>query len=484
MKNKIVEFTGPEEGTQNSHDGQARLLKAFLEITAGWRGVFCQTRTFHRALRQALGGLLCLGRRTITRIIWTNGREQEPWGAEYKLHSRSQWDSKGLFESIWKGALEWCPGSVVGVALDDTRLPKTGKCILQAFLQRDPLSPPFHVNLMLALRFLQASLLVPTHRFNARFGARALPVDFQEASRVKKPGKKASPEAVEAWKAEKKKRNLSLYAVAMMRHLRAALDQAGGALKTLIMVTDGSFCNRTCFGAKIQRTEILARARKDAKLCFRASEAEGKRRFYSQEKFTPESVRKDEKIPWMRTRLAYGGKRRKLRFKQLRKVFWQGGARRRLLRLIVIAPTPYRKRKSAKLYYRQPAYLLTTDLKTPVSKLIQLYLDRWQIEVNHREEKDTLGVGQAQVWNPNSVPRQPVLAVAAYSALLLAALKALGPARNDAYAPLPAWRKHAWRPSALDLIALLRKEAAKNPHLIEHLEINNSPTVSVAAAAA
>ena len=28
-----------------------------------------------------------------------------------------------------------------------------------------------------------------------------------------------------------------------------------------------------------------------------------------------------------------------------------------------MAATPYRKRKSGKLYYRQPAYLLCTDLK-------------------------------------------------------------------------------------------------------------------------
>jgi hypothetical protein len=36
-----------------------------------------------------------------------------------------------------------------------------------------------------------------------------------------------------------------------------------------------------------------------------------------------------------------------------------------------------------------------------------------QIEVNHREEKDTLGVGQAQLWNVTSVLKQPVLVVAA-----------------------------------------------------------------------
>jgi len=31
--------------------------------------------------------------------------------------------------------------------------------------------------------------------------------------------------------------------------------------------------------------------------------------------------------------------------------------------------------------------------------LIQYYFDRWQIEVNHRDEKSLLGVGQAQVWS-------------------------------------------------------------------------------------
>ena len=71
--------------------------------------------------------------------------------------------------------LPWSPfHRLVGVALDDTRLRKSGRCIPQAFYQRDPLSPPFHVNLVLGLRFLQASLLVPLHRTSA-VGTRALP---------------------------------------------------------------------------------------------------------------------------------------------------------------------------------------------------------------------------------------------------------------------------------------------------------------------
>jgi hypothetical protein len=165
-------------------------------------------------------------------------------------------------------------------------------------------------------------------------------------------------------------------------------------------------------------------------------------------------------------------------------VLWQGGAKRRLLRLIVVAPTPYRKSQSRKLYYRDPAYLLSSDLLSSAKQLLQIYFDRWQIEVNHREEKDTLGVGQAQLWNATAVPKQPVLAVAAYSALLLASLIAFGPERGPAYAALPKWRRKAKRPSCLDLIALLRQEIAQQPPLLDdfHIQIDNNALIQAAAA--
>jgi hypothetical protein len=72
-------------------------------------------------------------------------------------------------------------------------------------------------------------------------------------------------------------------------------------------------------------------------------------------------------------------------------------------------------------------------------KRIDLQIPRQSLtrQVNHREEKDTLGIGQAQLWNVTSVPKQPVLAVASYSALLLASLQAFGAERGNAYAQLP-----------------------------------------------
>ncbi len=457
------------------------LLAAFIEIVGDWRPVFCQPRSHLRAVRQALGGLLCLGRRTLTRIIWTNGGQHRSWSAEYHLHSRSPWDPQALFTPILRRGLEWCPGRYIGMGVDDTGLRKTGRTIPQAFYQRDPLSPPFWVNLMFGLRFLQASLLVPLYR-RSPVGTRALPIRFQCAPVVKRPPRKAPNEQWKRYRAAKKLHNLSQLFVGMMRQLRQALDAAGAVAKTLVLAVDGSFCNRTVFAVTLVGVQILARARKDAVLCFRA--AAGSRRFYSTDKFRPEQVRQDNARPWKTTKLFYGGKRRRVRYKEVGSVYWQGGARRRPLRLLVVAPTPYRKRKSARFYYRQPAYLLTTDLTAPAHTLLQIYFDRWQIEVNHREEKDTLGIGQAQLWNVTSVPRQPVLAVAAYSALLLASLLTFGATRSDAYAPLPKWRRNAKRPSCLDLVTLLRKEAAEQPQLLAPLGLHPSAEAFTSAAAA
>ena len=98
--------------------------------------------------------------------------------------------------------------------------------------------------------------------------------------------------------------------------------------------------------------------------------------------------------------------------------------------------------------------------------------------------KILLGVGQAQLWNVKAVPKQPVLAVAAYSAMLLASLIAFGAERGAAYEPLPKWRRKAYRPSCLDLVTWLRKEMTQYPELLKRFESKITDTQFVRAAAA
>ena len=439
------------------------LLEAFLQILSGWTSVFAQQRTAKRAIRQALASLICLGRRTLTRIIWTTGRENQSWGGEYFLHSRSPWSPQELFEPIARDGLAYCRGKFVGVVGDDTTIKKTGKTIRQAFWSRDPMSPPFNVNLRLGIRFLQFAIVLPLHKtFEA--AARTIPIRFQEVSAVKRPrkGRKNYEQEMQQYRELKKTHNLCRRAVESVDQIRELLDVCGAAKKTMVFIGDGSFCNRTVFSYGTERTHLLVRVRKDARLCKRSPSA---KRFYDKNTFTPQEISDDPSLPWQTTRIFYGGKTRLVRYKELQNIYWQHGGRRKPLRLFVIAPTPYRVRKTGRLKYRETGFLLTTLVQGHSKNLLQLYFDRWQIEVNHREEKDTLGLGQAQLHNFTAVPKQPALVVAAYSALLLASLKAFGPHRTADYLPLPRWRGNANRPSCLDLVTLLRKEIVENSQI-------------------
>ena len=245
------------------------LLKIFFELAERWSGAFDQQRTQQRALLLALGLVCGVGRRTVTRALGFLGRTQRDWSADYRFFSRSAWDPKELFEPILEDTLsDYMPQGLIAVALDDTGVPRNGKKISSASWQRDPMSPPFHTNLLWGQRFLQTSLLVPLYRQNPQSSPRALPIGFTECPVVKKPSKKATDKQRAAYRQAKKKHNLSQQFVSEVRELRARLDRHGMAQRLLLATGDGSYCNRTTFRAQWERTSLLCRTRKDLRLCF------------------------------------------------------------------------------------------------------------------------------------------------------------------------------------------------------------------------
>ena len=129
-------------------------------------------------------------------------------------------------------------------------------------------------------------------------------------------------------------------------------------------------------------------------------------------------------------------------------------------RVIVIEPVAYRLNKHSKLERREPAFLICTDPDMPLEEVLQAYLWRWDIEVNFRDEKTILGVGQAQVRSEASNQNAPALAVAAYSILLLASIKTYGQHGQPDTFKSPRWYKRnpQQRPATNDLINHLRFE--------------------------
>jgi hypothetical protein len=438
------------------------LLETYDSLLQDWRQVFSQKRTFERARRLTFGLLVCLRLHLTSRAICAVGRQFVDWSADYRLCSRSCWNPHQLFDPIFDRlpALLPSPSAPVIAALDDTLCKKTGRRIPGVGIGRDPMSPAFHVNLCYGLRFVQVSVLVsPTE---ARGAARALPVRFDFAPPAIKPKKNAAPEMHEAYKKEKKLRALPLAGLAAMSSVRQSLDErAETAERQLIVSGDGSYTNKAVLRNLPPRTTFIGRIRKDAKLHLPLPErdgATGRPRLYGPQAPTPEQILKDDSIPVVKISCFAAGEIREIPVKVYGPVYWRKAGVDVPLLLVVIKPLGYRLRNGSKLLYRQPAFLVCTDVHLDLQLLVQSYIQRWEIECNHRDEKSLLGVAQGQVRSPQAVGRLPQLQVAAYSLLLLASLLSSGFQRTSQYLPLPKWRRKSARPSLTDLLSLLRDQ--------------------------
>ena len=209
----------------------------------------------------------------------------------------------------------------------------------------------------------------------------------------------------------------------------------------LLVAFDGGYTNQTVLKHLPHHTTAIGRIRQDAKLFFppdpATRKARGRRLCYGSPAPTPEQVRVDDS-PWQTFTFLHGGATYQLRFKRRTGLMWRAAGVGHTLQLVVIAPLGYRLRKGSKLLYRQPAFLLCTDPHLDPQRLIETYLHRWGIEVNFREEKTLLGVGQAQVRCPASVESAPAFSVAAYAFLLLATQRAFRDS-SPALLPRPKW---------------------------------------------
>jgi len=135
-----------------------RLLDAYRGIVAAALIAFKDPRARLKAEDSAMGLICGHGPKTITSSIKWNGRQHLDWSSDYKLFSRAKWCHDGLFSSVIEEALRADSGTgrYVITGTDDTLIRKTGRKAPGTAYARDPLSPPFHVNLVLGQRFVQS----------------------------------------------------------------------------------------------------------------------------------------------------------------------------------------------------------------------------------------------------------------------------------------------------------------------------------------
>ena len=411
-----------------------------------------------------MSSLVCLGRHTVTGLLSTSGLQFRDWTAAYRLFAWDRIDTSRLFSIVSREASKELPNDGrVYLAMDDSQLRKTGRHIHGVAWRRDPLGPPFHTNFIRAQRVLQMSLAVPQKK--GASPARLIPIDFAHLPQPVKPRHDASNEEWNQYKKSKKESAISRLAVPRLQHVFKELSHntASQQRETFLLV-DGRFTNRIVLKGLPDKMGFIGRIRKDAKLYFEPSatnqQTRGRRRRYGELAPTPEQLRQDACIAWQTVNAFAAGKVHAFRIKTQSALLWRPAGSTQRLRLIVIAPLSYRPRKNSRLLYRQPGYLITNDCVSPLELIVQGYVWRWEIEVNLRDEKTLLGVGQAQVRSPASTENVPAMIVASYALLLLAGLRFSKDPATEELLPLPKWRcrKKQTRTSTQSLRNQLRAE--------------------------
>jgi hypothetical protein len=293
-----------------------------------------------------------------------------------------------------------------------------------------------------------------------------VPISFLHAPTPVKPSAKAFAQQHADYRRASRLARLSLLASQQIASLRRSLDaDAHGANRPLHLFVDGGYTNATVLKPLPANTVLVGRIRKDAKLyCLppetHAPKTRGRPRHYGVPAQTPEQLRSDESVPWQIVPISIAGVTHRMRVKVHQDLLWRTAGLRHTLQLVVIAPLGYRLRKGSKLLYRQPAFLICTDPRLDLLTLLQGYVHRWDIEVNFREEKTLLGVGQAQVRDPHSVEDVPALQVASYAMLLLSMMRAAEASPHADSLPFPKWARSPKppRPSTQRAISQLRGE--------------------------
>ena len=431
-----------------------------------------------RLQRHLLAQLVTLGDHHITGLLCACGRASLDWSSDYRMYSRQRVEPEQLFRQVRTSLLdELPPDQPVVVAVDDTHLRKSGKKVAGAKYARDPLGPPFHTNLIWAQRFLQLSMACGSPE-----RARMITIGWQHAPVPHKPRPSASDAERQAHRQACRERSVSQVAAAQLQQTRQWLDSEAQPTRQLWCVGDGGFTNRTVLRNLPQNTIFLGRIRADAKLHFLPRLPEGRtgrRRIYGEVAPTPEQLRHDESIPWTKISVWIGGNQRDVRVKTLGPLRWRAAGGGHDLKLIVIAPLHYYTSPAGKPLYRKPAFLICTAPDAETQVLLQRYITRWDIEVNFRDEKTLLGVGEAQVRDPHAVQNVTATAVAAY-ALLLTAAQSLPLGNQVAFAlPRPKWqRKKPHRATTQSLIQQMRFELWGRAMRFSHFVSNQCPTRS------
>lgn len=367
------------------------ILAAFLPFAS----IFLTSTTRSKAFVLAFGAILCRGGRTVCSVLRTLGMSGERVFSKYHhVLNRASWDSlkasKILLEQIIGENQE------IVVAVDGHLERRVGKKIRAKGCYRDPVkSSRKHVVKSFGIKWLSMTVL---KKFEWSSRAFALPFLTVLVPHHKSEAQKNKPH-----------KTLLEWAEQMVIQLRRWLPN-----HRIILVGDGEFATASLSWLCLkQKVALISRLRLDARLFDfpKPHSGRGRPAKKGNRLKSPKQALLMEELDWQEVDVEwYGGKTRRVLLLTSTTLWHVSGYDPVPIRFVIVKDP---------LGSFEPVTLMSTDVTLTASRIIELFVERWGIEVTFREARDYLGVETQRQWSDKAIARTTPVLFGLYSLIVL-----------------------------------------------------------------
>ena len=355
--------------------------------------------SWQTSLTLLLGAILCKGRRTVTGILRAMGLSQEAGFSKYhRILNSLDWSARRGSEILLKMLLKMSGTERPVILIDETLERRKGKKIKAKGYYRDAVrSSKSQVVKTSGLKWLVMALSI-----RLKFASRAFSLPFFT---VLEPSEKAA-------KAQRKRHKTTLdWSIQMVKQLVRWAPSI-----PFILVGDGGFaCAELAWTCFKHNVALVSRLKMNARIYDFPEESPPGKRGRKPKKGARLISFKEmivvEDLPWQDVEISgYEGKKKRVKFLSNTALWGAEGHYPIAIRwVLVIDPTGE----------MDPVPLMSTDVNLTAIQIIELYVDRWGLEVTFQEAREHLGVETQKQWSDKAIARTTPILMALYSIVCL-----------------------------------------------------------------
>jgi hypothetical protein len=377
------------------------LSSAMVAVFYPFRALFSTSSNsaWHIALLLLMGAILCKGKRTVTGVLRAIGLDHESGFSKYhRVLNSLNWSAKKGSEILLRLLFKTFGQKRPVILIDETLERRRGKRIRAKGYYRDAVrSSRSKVVTTTGLKWLVMAFCI---RFS--FARRAFALPFFT---VLEPSEKCM-------KKQGKRHKTTLdWSIQMVKQL-----VRWAPMVPFILVGDGGFaCAKLAWACLMHNVALVSRLKMNARMYAFPDEVPAGRRGRKPKKgerlisFKEMLTRED--LLWQTAEIVgYDGKKKQIKYLTNTALWGVDSIEPVPIRwVLVVDPTGE----------MDPLPLMSTDVSLTATKIIELYVDRWGLEVTFQEAREHLGVETQKQWSDKAIARTTPVLLALYTIVCL-----------------------------------------------------------------